>query len=95
MIQRCAAILAVLVCLTTPARAVPIWIQEVVYDVPGPDSADAFTELGGEPGTSLDGWFLVGVTSAGWSPVELLPILRFLPLVVVLSFHRSSPMSYS
>ena len=36
-------------------------IHEVVYDGAGTDSDDAFTEIVGAPGLSLDGWHLVGV----------------------------------
>jgi predicted extracellular nuclease len=42
-----------------PLRATVI--NEVLYDGPGADSDDAFTEISAAPGTSLDGWSLVGV----------------------------------
>jgi len=42
-------------------NAAPVVINEVLYDGPGSDSDDVFTELFGTPGMSLDGWTLVGV----------------------------------
>ncbi len=36
-------------------------IQEVLYDGPGTDPDDVFTELSGIPGTVLDGWSLAGI----------------------------------
>ena len=36
-------------------------IQEVLYDGPGTDPDDVFTELFGTPGTDLGGWRLTGV----------------------------------
>ena len=42
-----------------------VLIQELLYDGPGADSDDVFTELTGPPGTSLDGWSLVGVNGDG------------------------------
>jgi hypothetical protein len=53
-------------CLTTllgisaPSSGVP-WIHEVFYDPEGADAPFVFTELGGLPGTSLDGYRLVGI----------------------------------
>ena len=43
-----------------PVQAAPI-IQEVLYDAAGPDAPDAFTEILGLAGMSLDGWSLVGI----------------------------------
>ena len=43
---------------TAQAAAV---IQEVLYDGPGTDSDDVFTELFGDPGTDLNGWSLVAI----------------------------------
>jgi predicted extracellular nuclease len=45
------------------ARAAVV-IQEVLYDGPGTDADDVFTELYGDPGTSLDGWSLVGINGS-------------------------------
>ena len=55
-------IAAMLIAFCFPGRgsATPI-IQEVLYDGPGSDADDAFTELCGTPGENLDGWALVGV----------------------------------
>jgi hypothetical protein len=39
-------------------------IQEVLYDGPGTDPDDVFTELSGMPGTVLDGWSLVGINGS-------------------------------
>ena len=36
-------------------------LQEILYDGVGTDADDAFTEIVGSPGLSLDGWRLVGV----------------------------------
>jgi hypothetical protein len=36
-------------------------IQEVLYDGPGTDADDVFTELFGTPGTDLTGWSLLGI----------------------------------
>ena len=65
--RRAVAVAAlVVICLVaiglTPrtVEAAPI-IQEVFYDASGPDSGDAFTEIFGLAGTSLDGWSLVGI----------------------------------
>jgi len=58
--------------LTLSARAAfavstPI-LQEILYDGSGSDADDAFTELAGPPGMSLDGWSLVGVNGGDGSP---------------------------
>ena len=39
-------------------------INEVLYDGPGADADDVFTELFGAPGLSLDGWSLIGINGA-------------------------------
>ncbi|NKB70082.1 MAG: T9SS type A sorting domain-containing protein [Candidatus Latescibacteria bacterium] len=39
----------------------PPRIEEVLYDGPGGDSDDVFTEIAALPGTALDGWQLVGI----------------------------------
>ena len=53
-------------------RAAPVsaqvLIQEVLYDGPGTDGDDVFTELVGEPGTDLAGWSLVGVNGGSGEP---------------------------
>jgi 5'-nucleotidase len=43
-----------------PAQA-SVVIQEVLYDGPGTDADDVFTELYGTPGTDLTGWSLAGI----------------------------------
>ena len=43
-----------------PAGATPVIINEVLYDGPGSDADDVFTELYGTPGLLLDGWSLTG-----------------------------------
>ena len=47
--------------------ATPI-IHEVFYDAIGADTSSVFTELYGSPGTSFDGWSLVGVNGANGMP---------------------------
>lgn len=49
-----------------PALSGPI-LQEILYDGPGADSDDAFTEIAGPPGTDLDGWSLVGINGGDGS----------------------------
>jgi hypothetical protein len=46
-----------------PSQAIPV-IQEVLYDGPGTDADDVFTEIFGIAGMSLDGWSLVGVNGS-------------------------------
>ena len=53
--------------------ATPI-IQEVFYDALGPDRSFVFTELYGSPGTSLDGWSLVGMNGANGMPYRTLDL---------------------
>ncbi len=54
------AFLVGLLALSRPGLAVP-WLHEVFYDAEGADAAHVFTEIGGNPGTSLDGYQLVGI----------------------------------
>lgn len=60
--------------LTTAWLATPCFadsqlvIQEILYDGPGADGDDAFTELFGPSGAVLDGWTLVGVNGATGTP---------------------------
>lgn len=44
----------------TTTYATPI-ISEVLYDGPGSDADDVFTEIYGAPGMPLDGWSLTGI----------------------------------
>lgn len=43
------------------AAQASVVIQEVLYDGPGTDPDDVFTELSGPPGMDLGGWSLVGI----------------------------------
>ncbi|MBI2504544.1 MAG: hypothetical protein HYW07_15085 [Candidatus Latescibacteria bacterium] len=54
--------IALLLSVLSPGQplAHPI-IQEVLYDGPGTDADDVFTEIAGPPGDSLDGWTLIGI----------------------------------
>ncbi len=47
-----------------PAYGIPVLIQEVLYDGPGADADDVFTELFGSPGLSLAGWSLIGINGS-------------------------------
>lgn len=49
-------------------------IQEVLYDGPGTDADDVFTEIYGPPGTSLAGWKLVGINGDGGSAYRTLEL---------------------
>lgn len=57
------AVLTVLPIFQHVASATPI-IQEILYDVPGPDSPSVFTELVAPPSFRFDGWTLVGVNGS-------------------------------
>ena len=50
-------------CMACSAQAAVV-IQEVVYDGPGTDPDDVFTEIFGAPGTDLSGWSLAGINGA-------------------------------
>lgn len=50
-------------CMVCSAQAAVV-IQEILYDGPGTDPDDVFTELFGTPGTDLNGWSLVGVNGS-------------------------------
>jgi len=54
------ATLILALCTALPVQA-SVVIQEVLYDGPGTDSDDVFTELFGMPGMDLSGWSLVGI----------------------------------
>jgi hypothetical protein len=51
---------AALLGISAPSFATP-WIHEVLYDPEGADAPLVFTELGGVPGMSLEGYRLVGI----------------------------------
>ena len=57
------ALLVLALCVSFTAQAAVV-IQEVLYDGPGTDPDDVFTELSGTPGTALDGWSLAGINGA-------------------------------
>jgi hypothetical protein len=67
MTRRASILLTALLVAGSPALAVPI-LNEVLYDATGPDASLVFTEIAGCPGTSLDGWSLVGVNGASGAP---------------------------
>ena len=55
-------------CWSPRAGAVPVaLINEVLYDGPGSDADDVFTELFGTPGLNLNGWSLTGTNGADGS----------------------------
>lgn len=55
-------------CWSIRAGAVPLaLINEVLYDGPGTDADDVFTELFGTPGLILDGWSLTGTNGSNGS----------------------------
>ena len=56
-------VVATLMSASAPAAALPV-IMEILYDGPGTDADDAFTELAGTPGMTLDGWTLEGVNGS-------------------------------
>jgi len=58
--------LVLLMCFSLSVQAAVV-IQEVLYDGPGTDPDDVFTELFGAPGTSLDGWSLQGINGTNGS----------------------------
>jgi hypothetical protein len=49
-----------------PGLAVPC-LQEVFYDATGADAASVFTEIFGTPGTTFEGWRLVGIDGGSGS----------------------------
>ena len=55
------ALMAMGSCASVQAQTI---ISEVLYDAAGTDNGNAFVELFGPPGTSLDGWLLQGVNGA-------------------------------
>ncbi len=61
--------IAAFVLTAGPVLARPI-IVEVVYDGPGTDADDVFTEIVGEPGFELDGWTLVGINGGSGSAYQ-------------------------
>jgi hypothetical protein len=54
------ATLILALCTALPTQA-SVVIQEVLYDGPGTDPDDVYTELFGTPGMDLSGWSLVGI----------------------------------
>jgi hypothetical protein len=81
------AVMAALALAAGPVLAQPI-IEEILYDGPGSDADDVFTELFGDPGTSLDGWTLVGInggSGAAYRTVDLTGAVFPLDGVLVLA----------
>jgi hypothetical protein len=62
-VRKIVAGLVLSLCFSFVAQASVI-IQEVLYDGPGTDPDDVFTELSGVPGTVLDGWSLAGINGS-------------------------------
>lgn len=57
-----------------------VMLNEILYDTPGGDDPDImFTELYGPPGTSLDGYSLVGVNGNGGSDYLTVPLSGTIP----------------
>ena len=54
--------------------ATPI-IQEILYDGPGVDADDVFTEIFGAPGMNLNGWTLVGFNGANGSDYRTVDLM--------------------
>jgi hypothetical protein len=57
---QCIVTVMLVLCTTLPVQA-SVVIQEVLYDGPGTDPDDVFTELFGTPGLDLSGWSLAGI----------------------------------
>ncbi len=55
-----ATLAAIVIALAPPTEA-QVLIQEVLYDGPGSDGDDAFTELVGPAGMTMEDWSLVGI----------------------------------
>lgn len=73
------------------AGASTVVIQEVLYDGVGSDSDDVFTELFGAPGTSLDGWTLVGVNGGSGDSYRTIDLSGvFIPVDGLLIIATSS-----
>ena len=68
-----AAVAAAALLAAAPAGA-EVRIQEVLYDGAGSDAVDAFTELSGSPGTSLEGWSLVGINGGDGEPYRTIDL---------------------
>ena len=68
-------------------------IQEILYDGPGSDADDAFTELTGPPGWSLDGWSLVGINGTTASAYRTVPLAGTIPAdgVYVVATELAAP----
>lgn len=62
--------------LTAAAQA-SVVIQEVLYDGPGTDPDDVFTELFGPPGMDLGGWSLVGINGGDGQVYQTIDLSGF------------------
>ncbi|HIG16635.1 MAG TPA: hypothetical protein EYQ31_04720, partial [Candidatus Handelsmanbacteria bacterium] len=58
-----ASLAAIVIALAPPTEA-QVLIQEVLYDGPGSDGDDAFTELVGPAGMTMEDWSLVGINGS-------------------------------
>jgi opacity protein-like surface antigen len=59
--------IAAIALLASGTASAAVVIQEVLYDGPGTDPDDVFTELFGTPGTDLTGWTLAGINGTDGS----------------------------
>ncbi len=79
------------------AQASTVRIQEVLYDGPGADSDDVFTELYGTAGLSLDGWQLRGVNGGNGDVYRVLDLSgAFIPddgLLVIATASANSALA--
>jgi hypothetical protein len=62
-VSKTLTVFTLLLAIPLSAQATVV-IQEVLYDGPGSDGDDVFTELSGMPGTDLEGWSLVGINGS-------------------------------
>lgn len=69
--------LILFMCFSLSAQATVV-IQEVLYDGPGTDPDDVFTELFGAPGTDLDGWSLQGVNGTNGEVYRTIDLSGFI-----------------
>ncbi len=77
-----------------PVFAMPsVVINEVVYDGPGSDADDVFTELVGEPGVSLNGYTLTGTNGSSglvYRSIDFINTVMPLDGVLVLATSSAS-----
>ena len=82
--------------MALPAQA-SVVIQEVLYDGPGTDADDVFTELFGTPGLDLTGWSLVGINGGDGQVYQTVSLDgQFIPadgLFVIATASANSPLA--